>query len=81
MKVQAGDVIRVIAEARGQEQRVGKILRVEGPAGRERLYVRWEDDHESLLQRGERVEILYHTDPSSDAHPIWRTEGWGPLWD
>ena len=56
-------------------------MRVDGTPGHEHLYVRWEDDHESLLLPGAGVEILQHFDPYNDVHAIGHAQGWGPLWD
>jgi hypothetical protein len=49
MEARAGDRVVVEAKKVGQARRSGEVVRVEGEDGHQRLWVRWDDGHETLF--------------------------------
>jgi hypothetical protein len=49
MEVRPGDRVVVESKKVGQARRNGEVTRVEGDGGQQRLWVRWEDGHETMF--------------------------------
>ena len=49
MDARRGDRIVIESKRVGQGRRSGEVTRVEGEGDHQRLWVRWEDGHESLF--------------------------------
>jgi hypothetical protein len=47
-----GDRLIIEGAKVGQGRRSGEVVRVEGTAAHQRLWVRWEDGHETMLMPG-----------------------------
>jgi hypothetical protein len=52
MDAHKGDRLVIDGNKLGQARRSGKVLRVEGDSSHQRLWVRWDDGHESMLMPG-----------------------------
>lgn len=57
MEVHKGDHLIIEGRKIGQGHRTGEITRVEGSASSPRMWVRWEDGHESLLMPGPGIRV------------------------
>jgi len=52
MDAKKGDRLVIDRTKVGQARRSGEVVRVEGSEAHQKLWVRWEDGHESLFMRG-----------------------------
>jgi hypothetical protein len=57
MKARKGDHVVIDGTKVGQARRSGEVVRVEGPEDHSRLWVRWDDGHETLLMPGPGVRV------------------------
>ncbi len=57
MEAKVGDRLVIEGEKVGQGRRTGEVLRVEGGPPSRRLWVRWEDGHESLFIPGPGARV------------------------
>lgn len=57
MDAHKGDRLVIDANKLGQAQRTGKVLRVEGEPSHQRLWVKWDDGHESMLMPGAGARV------------------------
>lgn len=57
MKAHEGDHVVVEGARVGQGRRAGDVVRVESRGDAERLWVRWEDGHESLYIPGPDARV------------------------
>lgn len=57
MEAHKGD--RLVVEGRkiGQGRRLGEVTRVEGNPAHQRLWVKWDDGHETILMPGPGVTV------------------------
>ena len=52
MDAHKGDRLIIDGNKVGQAQRAGEVVRVDGGDAHQRLWVRWDDGHESLVMPG-----------------------------
>ncbi len=57
MEAHEGDHLLVEGTKVGQGRRSGEVVRTEGDRDHQRLWVRWDDGHESLFVPGPGVKI------------------------
>jgi hypothetical protein len=57
MEARKGDRLIVEGEKLGQRRRTGKVIGAEGNPSQQRLWVRWEDGHESLFIPGPGARV------------------------
>jgi Domain of unknown function (DUF1918) len=65
MRAQVGDELTVKGRHRGDEERHGEIIQVDGPEGAPPYLVRWQDGHDSLFFPASDAEIT-HPRPNKD---------------
>jgi hypothetical protein len=79
MNVEPGDVIKVPAGDRGRDRRIGRIVRVTGEPGHERMVVRWDDDHESLFIPAGDVRVVHRGGGEFHLRRGSHAQTWEPL--
>jgi Domain of unknown function (DUF1918) len=57
MEAHKGDRLVIDGEKVGQKRRTGEVVGAQGDPTRQRLWVRWEDGHESLLVPGPGITV------------------------
>jgi hypothetical protein len=57
MEARKGDRLVIEGTKLGQARRSGEVTRVEGDPSHRRLWVRWDDGHESMLMPGAGVRV------------------------
>lgn len=57
MDAHKGDRLVIDGNKLGQARRSGKVLRVEGAPSHQRLWVKWDDGHESMLMPGAGARV------------------------
>jgi hypothetical protein len=57
MDVHQGDRLVIEGNKLGQARRSGEVVRVDGDSGHRRMWVRWDDGHESLFVPGSGVRV------------------------
>ncbi len=57
MDVRQGDRLLIDANKLGQARRSGEVTRVAGDGTHQRMWVRWDDGHESLFMPGPGVQV------------------------
>ena len=60
MRAQVGDELTVKGRHQGDEERHGKIIKVDGANGAPPYVVRWRDGHESVFFPSSGTEIQHH---------------------
>jgi hypothetical protein len=58
-----GDRLVVEGKKVGQGRRSGEVTRVEGQEGRQRLWVRWDDGHETMFMPSSGVRVEAKASP------------------
>ena len=61
MEAHRGDRLIVESKKVGQARRSGTVLRVEGNPVHQRLWVRWDDGHESLFMPSAGMSVEHPT--------------------
>lgn len=64
MDARKGDRLVIEGNKLGQARRSGEVVRVEGKPTHQRLWVRWDDGHESLVMPGPGATVQ-HKAPKS----------------
>jgi len=57
MEAHKGDRLVIEGNKLGQARRTGEVVKVEGDPAHQRLWVRWEDGHESMLMPGAGARV------------------------
>lgn len=57
MEAHKGDRLVIEGNKLGQMRRSGKVTRADGPPDHQRLWVHWDDGHDSMFMPGSGVKV------------------------